>query len=61
MSFCVHSSRVYVEFNPTTMAETIQVDGRHFVTGMPGKICKEVYSAVRGRQLKMSNTINCLP
>ncbi|KRT81220.1 hypothetical protein AMK59_5719, partial [Oryctes borbonicus] len=55
-----NSFRVYVEFNPTTLAETIQVEGRHFVTGMPGKICKEVYCAVRRRQLKMHNVVNCL-
>ncbi|XP_022903967.1 probable ATP-dependent RNA helicase spindle-E [Onthophagus taurus] len=54
------SYRVYVQFNLPTTNE-MDYGGKDPIASMPGKICKEVYCAVKRRQLRMSNEIRCLP
>ena len=54
-------SRIYIEFNPSESAEIVYCDGQQYYAAMPGKICREVYCAIRQRQLKIKNEIPCLP
>lgn len=55
------SSKIYVEFKNYKEPETVTVDGKQYVTTIPGKIAMPVYRAVKKRQLKIPMNLKVLP
>lgn len=52
--------KVYVQFQNDTQLTTVNVNGFQTVMGAPGKIPKEVYLAVRRRQLGIQSHIKVM-
>ncbi|CAG9856543.1 unnamed protein product [Phyllotreta striolata] len=56
------SSKIYVEFKRSTEHHTLSVDGRQLIADtITGRIPKEVYEAVRKRQLQYRMELKLLP
>lgn len=58
--FILIFSKVFVHFMKNTQHEAITIDGQQFISTIPGKICMEVYRAVRRRQLKIETPLHVL-
>lgn len=56
-----HFRKVYVQFAMDRTLSTVQMGNQQAVVSVPGRISKEVYKAVRRRQLGMECQIPALP
>lgn len=61
IGFDSQSSKVFVEFKNVKQPEQVTVNGRQYITTIPGNIAIDVYESVRKRQLNVPFRLEILP
>lgn len=60
ISVIANFSKIFMQFPQHAQHETVTINGQQFISSIPGKICMEVYRAIRRRQLRITTNLPVL-